>query len=102
MNKVEHTPKNGSKWTPVVVAIVGAFLGSAGTISIYLGTPTGQKLARPDPYTGTQAAALEDKLNDHLQSHPDRLLDIRVTRLETQYTIILNNQQRILDRLERP
>lgn len=97
--KTNHNGQNGSKWTPVLVAVVGAFLGSAGTVGIYIGSPIGQKVARPDPYTGTQASALERRLNNHLESHPDHGLDVRVSRLEAQYEIILRNQDRILSRL---
>jgi len=100
---------HGSKWTPVAVAIIGAFLGSTGTVAVYLGTPIGQEIARPDPFTGTQASALttriehlEEDIGDHLDHHPDRenQFDRRIATLEAQYAIILANQARILDRLD--
>jgi hypothetical protein len=67
-------------------------------------------VARPDPYTGTQGAALEervdgleDEVHYHFNNHPDvtNEFDRRITRLETQIELILSNQQRILQRLER-
>ena len=109
MNKPEYKSKDGRKWTPVAVAVVGAFLGSSGTIAVYLGTPAGQEITRPDPYTGTEGAALEHRVNDveaelngHLGAHPDEMnhFDRRITTLEVQYSQILANQQRILNRLE--
>jgi len=108
-DKVQNGKPNGNKWTPVAVAIVGAFLGSAGTISIYLGTPAGQSFARPDPFTGSQAATLqndldtlEDTVNSHVSNHPDAVnsFDRRIATLEAQYVVILRNQERILDRLD--
>ena len=100
---------HGSKWTPVAVAIIGAFLGSSGTVAVYLGTPIGQEIVRPDPFTGTQAVALEQNvsrlehgLEQHLTNHPDDVnqFDRRIAVLESQYAIILQNQGRILDRLD--
>lgn len=100
---------NGNKWTPVLVAVVAAAVGSLGTVSIYLGTPLGQEVARPDPYTGTQAAALirrleqeESNLRVHVSQHPDKYnqYDSRIARLEASYLVIIKNQDRILDRLD--
>lgn len=95
--------------TPFIVAVLGAFLGSTGTIAVYLGTPLGQEIARPDPFTGSQAARLEARLDEidrdihnHLERHPDvqNQFDRRIATLEAQYAIILQNQGRILDRIE--
>jgi hypothetical protein len=95
--------------TPLIIAVLGAFLGSTGTIAIYLGTPLGQEMARPDPFTGSQAARLEARLDEidrdihfHLEQHPDATgqFDRRIATLEAQYAIILQNQGRILDRIE--
>ena len=106
----EHNGKrDGNRWTPIIIAVVGAALGSLGTVSIYLGTPIGQEIARPDPFTGTQASALttriehlESDVGNHLDHHPDRenQFDRRIATLEAQYAIILQNQARILDRLD--
>lgn len=101
------TPKNGNKWTPVIVAVVGAFVGSAGTISVYLGTPIGQAVARPDPFTGAQAAIIERRVTElerHVRYHPDSVnqFDRRITVLETQNKQIIANQERILSRLNKP
>ena len=100
---------HGSKWTPVLVACIGAFVGSSGTVAVYVNTPLGQKITRPDPFTGSQAAALisriehlEEDIGNHLDHHPDRenQFDRRIATLEAQYAIILANQARILDRLD--
>jgi hypothetical protein len=110
MSEKEHNGKrDGSKLTPILVAVIGAFVGSSGTIAIYLGTPIGQEIARPDPYTGSQAAALttrveylEAEVDAHVNRHPDQenQFDRRIATLEAQYAIILQNQGRILDRLD--
>jgi hypothetical protein len=103
---LEH---HGRKYTPVLVAIVGAFIGSSGTVAIYVNTPIGQKITRPDPFTGTQAAALiermdrvESDVSAHRMRHPsdDMQYDRRIAVLETKFSIILQNQGRILDRLD--
>ena len=88
---------------PVLVAIVSACLGGGSTGAIYLATPAAQKLARPDPATGTELRELEKEVREHLRAHPDQInrFDARLTALEAQYVIILSNQARILDRLDK-
>jgi len=97
------------KWTPVLVAIIGAVLGGTGTVAVVFGTPIGQEAIRPDPFTGTQASALETRVDQisamvsgHIYKHPDDELkfDRRIATLEAQYTEIIRNQGRILDRLD--
>jgi len=109
MASKEYNPKDGSRWTPVLVAIIAAAVGSLGTVSIYLGTPIGQEIARPDPFTGAQASSLiadirriEDNINQHITQHPDKLnqFDRRITTLEVQFDQIIANQARILDKLD--
>ena len=105
-----HTGKrNGNKYLPAVVAIIGAALGSTGTVAIVFNTPFGQSIARPDPFTGTQAASLKAEimglreiLTRHLDSHPDEVnkFDRRITYLEAQTEVIIRNQERMLDRLD--
>ena len=106
----QNNTGNGSKWTPVVVAIVGAFVGSLGTVSVYLGTPLGQEITRPDPFTGRQAAALEQRLSrlerdilGHFNTHPDKTnqFDRRITVLEVQYGGIITYLERIDKKLDR-
>ena len=110
-DKVRLEGRDGNKFTPIAVAIIGAALGSSGTVAVYLGTPFGQDIARPDPFTGTQAVALEARINHieeqidaHVGAHPDIVnqFDRRIATLEAQYAIILRNQGRILDRLDAP
>lgn len=109
-DKQEYNVKNGSRYAPIAVAAIGAFLGSFGTVGVYLGTPLGQEIARPDPFTGTQGASLtarvshlEKDLSGHIGNHPDAInqFDRRIATLEAQYAIILQNQVRIIDRLDK-
>jgi len=99
--KEEHTKgRNGSKYTPVAVAVIGAFIGSSGTVALVFNSPVGQEIARPDPFTGTQAATLVrriERIEAHIEKHPyDLLHDRRITELEAHYEDIL----RQLDRIE--
>jgi hypothetical protein len=103
MNDKKESNVIHGKWTPILVACIGAFLGSTGTVAVVFGTPFGQEVARPDPYTGTQAAALisrvdrvDTMITGHIFKHPDHELDIRVARLEEQYVTIIKNQDRII------
>ena len=112
MNGEKAYPRNGNgnKWNPVVIGIVSAVLGSGGAISLVFGTPIGQNIARPDPFTGSQGAALvervdniESEIESHIHNHPSDVnrFDRRITTLEVQYASILSNQQKIIDRLDR-
>ena len=109
MTDKEYNTKNGTKWHPVLIAILGAILGSSGSIFVVFGTPLGQSVARPDPFTGTQAASLiadirrvESDIDMHITRHPDKLnqFDRRITTLEVQFSQILDNQTRILNKLD--
>ena len=100
------TNKDG-KWTPLLVAVVGAIVGGSGTIGIFLGTPIGQEVVRADPFTGSQAAPLiEDiaflkrDLIAHKLTHPDRELDLRLTLLEAQYQHITDTLDRIEGKMD--
>lgn len=106
----QTTAPNGRKYVPFLVAVLGAALGSTGTVAVYLGTPIGQEIARPDPFTGTQAAALtrdvrrlESYLDKHLNEHPDQInqFDRRIAILEAQYPLIMQSLARIESRLDR-
>ena len=100
----------GGKLHPIAIAIVSAFIGSGGGIALVYNTDAGQSLTRPDPFTGSEGASLEERVNhiegdlgSHLSRHPDETnqFDRRIATLEAQYAIILQNQARILDRLEK-
>ena len=104
----EYNTKDG-RWNPAVVGIVCAVLGSSGGVALVFNTPIGEGITRPDPFTGTQGAALissvvrvESQIDDHLHNHPSDVnqFDRRIATLEAQYAIILQNQGRILDRLD--
>ena len=90
------------------IAVLGSLIGSIGSVSLVFKTDLGQSIARPDPFTGTQGAALinrvdhlEEELDEHTNRHPDLVnqTDRRITRLETQIGLVLENQSRILDNL---
>jgi len=104
---------DGNKWNGVLVAIVGAILGSSGGIALVFNTPVGasiiQSTARPDPLTGTQARALTHEIEQleaqimfHIREHPDRVnqFDRRITVLETQYSTMISTLRRIEEKLD--
>ena len=100
---------NGGKWTNLFVPAIIAAISASGGLYIALGTPVGQNLTRPDPFTGTQASeliyrldAIEVKIDGHLSNHPDiaNQFDRRITTLEVRIDQILKNQERILNNLE--
>lgn len=85
-----------------ILALVSAIVGGAGG-PLLLVKLNGPSVFRPDAFTGSQGAALEKQLEYHIKNHPDALhnFDRRITKLETQNEIIIKNQFRILDRIER-
>ena len=107
-------PING-KWHPIASAVVGAILGSGGSIGVIFSTPLGQELARPDPYTSVQAQTAYDKVNfrinrleKHVDNHPDAALRAAIAAVITDVAagkaerrLIIANQNRILDRLDK-
>ena len=108
MAEKEHHSKDGSRWTPVIVAVISAALGSGSGIAVYLRTPIAQEIARPDPFTGSQAAALSRQIDavkadviDHRIHHPDRELDSRLSVLEAHYEDILRHLERIEKKVEK-
>ena len=83
-DKVDTHKANGTervangKWTPILIAVISAALGSSGGIALVFNTPFGEGLARPDPWTATQADArykqTNARLNNleyHVKEHPD-------------------------------
>lgn len=108
-DKVYTDKRNGNKWNPLVVSIISAILAGSGSVYLVFGTPVGQSIARPDPFTGTQARALEhemekleSRLTFHIREHPDRTnqFDRRITVLETQYSTMISTLRRIEDKLD--
>ena len=104
LEKEYNKKPNGTKWSPALIAIVGAIIGSSGSIFVVFNSDVGQSLTRPDPFTGAQASALELRISsveNHVANHPyDPMHDRRLTALEAQYKEIIRNQTRILDRLD--
>ena len=105
--KKENTVKYGS-YLPILVAVIGAIGGGFGGTYLLLdsglATTSLQTVARPDPYTGTQGRALESVVTRHIDNHPDATnhFERRIATLEAQIGVMIRNQERILDRLERP
>ena len=102
--------RNGDYRHPVLAVVLGSIIGGGGTIGVFLGTPVGQNFARPDPFTGSQGAQLmqqvlhiEEDLNEHLTHHPDveNQFDRRIAMLEAKFELIIVNQNRILERLDK-
>ena len=104
---------NGSRGlngrTAFFVAVISAAVGSISgpLLLVQFG---GSDVVAPDRFTGTQAATLiervdhiEENQQRHLNNHPDQTnrFDRRITALETQIQLVLQNQQRILNRLDR-
>ena len=109
LEKEYNKKPNGTKWSPALIAIVGAIIGSGGGIALVFNTPIGSSITRPDPFTGTQASSLianverlEAEIDGHIFKHPDisNQYDRRIAVLESQYHTLLLNQQRILDKLD--
>ena len=117
--KVDTDKANGKnrvangKWTSLLMPAVVAAISASGGIYITLGTPIGQGLMRPNPYTSIQAEAQHKQTNarlmnfeEHVKDHPDAELrqiisDIRaeMAAFEATQGIIIKNQDRILDKL---
>ncbi len=99
-------PINGSRgWTILVGSVVASLMGSGSGVYVYMqniGPANLQAMARPDPATGTEMRAVDQKLSYHLENHPDVInhFDRRITRIETRQDIILKNQTRIMEKLE--
>jgi len=51
-----------------------------------------QRIARPDPATGTQFKALQREVEYHFRNHPDIVnrFDRRLTRIEAQLELLMN------------
>lgn len=96
--------KNGlSSRQAFVVAILSAFLGSAGG-PVLLSNLFNFNPYRTDPFTGAEGKILERRLaslESHMKNHPDQQgqFDRRITTLEVKLDVLISNQQRILDRL---
>lgn len=98
--------KNGlSSRQAFVVAIVSAFLGSAGG-PVLLSNVFDWNPYRSDPFTGTEGKLLERRLASlerHTNNHPDQTLqfDRRIVALEVRLQVIIDNQQRIIEKLDK-
>jgi len=101
-SKTNNNVKDGAKHLAIAGYIFGAFISGLGGNYLVMRNVAPETIA-PDRYTGSQGEALERTLEYHLSNHPDiaNQFDRRITRLEAQYAIILANQDRILNRLDR-
>ena len=80
----------------VIAAVLGSGSGMGGTV-FYLNNISAddlQRIARPDPATGTQLKALQREIKYHLQNHPDVVnrFDRRLSRLEAQTEILMQRR----------
>lgn len=98
----------------VLVALISAIIGGAGGPFILV--KLGANPFRSDPYTGADAALLEQRITyleqevgEHKNKHPDQTghfderLDQQATAiavLQTQMSAVLSNQRVILEKLE--
>lgn len=101
----------GNGLRPVFLALyfLGAVVSGAGGNYLWLRS-TGPEVVRPDPFTGSDARQLQSEIDTtrrqfryHIENHPDieNRFDARLTALEAQFVILIANQERILNRLDR-
>lgn len=107
--KVNNGSRGLNGRTAFVVAVLSAAVGSLSgpLLLVQFG---GSDVVAPDRFTGTEGAAIdarlrhvEQEIQGHLDNHPDQInrFDRRITALETRIDIMITNQQRMLDRLDR-
>lgn len=91
---------NGPRpWLILASSIIASLAGSGGGVAVYLhnvGEQQIQRIARPDPATGSDLAQLRIELRRHLDSHPDAVGDFnaRITRLETKLDFLISRMDR--------
>ena len=104
----EYTPKDGIRSIYLALYFIGAVLSGAGGNYLFMRS-VGPETMAPDRFTGTQASALISRINHieslidlHTAQHPDisNQYDRRIAVLESQYEIIIKNQDRIILRLD--
>lgn len=87
------------------VAILSAILGSTGG-PLLVSNVLGFNPYRPDPFTA-QDGRIHDsriqRLEEHVKNHPDQTkqFERRIIELEIRLQVIIDNQQRILERLSK-
>lgn len=106
--KQAHNPLHGVRTVYLALYFLGALVSGVGGNFLWLRS-TGPEVVAPDRFTGTQAASLirrvdhiESAIDRHVERHPETMnrFDARLSALEAQYQLILQNQSRILDRLD--
>ncbi len=96
-------PINGTRgWTILFSSIIASLMGSGSGVYVYmhqLGEREIQRIARPDPATGTELNRLHQELRSHLLNHPDIInqFDRRITRIETLLEVIIDNQKQVME-----
>jgi hypothetical protein len=108
--------RNGKdKFLNLLVPSILAAIGTSGGIYIALGTPVGQDWAPHDPWTGEMAEEAQrvvnsrlGKLEDHVRNHPDVGLRVAISNMREELSaskakqeVIIKNQDRILDKLDK-
>lgn len=107
VKEIRKEEKNGNHLRPIFLAayFIAAVMSGVGGSFVWLDT-VGPNIVRPDPAYGSEIRVLEHRLTAleyHIQNHPDvtNKFDSRIAVLETHYDIIINNQVRIMDRLDK-
>jgi hypothetical protein len=112
MHEKPQNLRNGNKWIPIVVAILGAAFGGGSStwyvLSGGVGAPKLEQLARPDPFTGSEGQRLQKKLDlimadlvrleRRVDKLPPRELELEITLLRSD----LNYLKERVERLEKP
>ena len=80
----------------VIAAVLGSGSGMGGTV-FYLNNIAAsdlQRIARPDPATGTELRALSRDMQYHFKNHPDVVnrFDRRISRLEAQTEMLMQRR----------
>ena len=110
-NQDPHNPikaKEGLRSIYIALYFLGAVLSGAGGNYLFMQNIAPDTIA-PDRFTGSEAhqliervSRIEDTVEFHIGTHPDKTqsFDRRIAVLESQYTTLIRNQQRIIDKLD--
>ena len=84
----------------IIGIVISVVLGSGGATLAIGGTPLGQKVFRPDPATGTQIQRLENRIDQHLNRHPDQTgaFDARLREHTTRLDYLEKELERLRDK----
>ena len=109
MDEKSQNLRNGNKWLPIVVAVVGAAFGGGGStwyvLSGGVGSPSLEQLARPDPFTGSEGQRLQKKidliiadlvrLERRVDKLPPRELELAISLLRSDLNYLKERVERL-------